>query len=203
LKQRRLRRAWIVGGIVMVGVLLWAILDRGLTPLSNTSRQTFDAIVVLGTPADEDGNPTPQMLERVTEGVHEYQRGVAPRLILSGAAAHNRYTEADVMGKIAQAQGVPASVIFPETEAHDTIENACFSARIMKAHGWKSAEVVSSEPHLPRAAMIFSQLPLEWRMHPVSASLVSGVYSRATTVAEVFKTARYLAWSRWTERCTP
>jgi uncharacterized SAM-binding protein YcdF (DUF218 family) len=197
------QKAWVASAVVVIGVLLWAILDRSLTPRSNTSRQAFDAIVVLGTPSDDDGNPTPELLDRVTEGVHEYERGVAPRLIVSGAAAHNRFVEAEVMARVAQAQGVPASVIFPETEAHDTIQNACYSARIMKKHGWGSVEVVSSAAHLPRAAMIFSQLPLEWRMHAASGTLSSGFYNNAAAVVEVIKTARYLAWSRWTERCTP
>ena len=47
----------------------------------------------------------------------------------------------------------------------DTIQNACYAVRIMKAHGWRSAEVVSSASHLPRAGIIFSELPLEWRTH--------------------------------------
>ena len=62
-----------------------------------------------------------------------------------------RFVEADVMAGAAAAQGIPPSAIFVETKAHDTIQNACYSARIMQAHGWHSAEIVSSAYHLPRA----------------------------------------------------
>jgi uncharacterized SAM-binding protein YcdF (DUF218 family) len=169
--------------------------------MANTSRQSFDAIVVLGTPADSDGNPTPELLDRVTEAVHEYQRGVAPRLIVTGAAAHNRFVEAEVMARIAQAQGVPPSAVLEEPHALDTVQNACYSERILASHGWRSAEVVSSAAHLPRAAMIFSRLPLQWRMHPAPGNLTPSYWNQAAAVVETLKTARYLVWSQWAESC--
>ena len=156
----------ILAALLLVLCLLgWGVVARLLAPASNTSLTRFDAIIVLGTPADSDGNPTPEQLARVTEGVHEYERGVAPRLILTGGAVHNQFVEARVMARTAQAQGIPESAIFVEPEARDTIQNACYAVRIMKAHGWRSAEVVSSASHLPRAGIIFSELPLEWRTH--------------------------------------
>jgi uncharacterized SAM-binding protein YcdF (DUF218 family) len=172
--------------------------------LSNTDRSTFDAILVLGTPADSDGNPTPEMLDRVSEAVREYERGIAPRLILTGGAAHNRFVEAEAMARVAQAQGVPASVILEEPYAQDTIQNACYSASILKAHGWSSAEIVSSPSHLPRAAIMVSNLPFEgfaWRMHAAPENLTPGYLRRGASVLEVLKTARYLVWSRWIESC--
>jgi uncharacterized SAM-binding protein YcdF (DUF218 family) len=198
--------------LLIFGLLGWGVAARLLAPTSNTSLTRFDAIIVLGTPADRDGNPTPEMLARVTEGVHEYERGVAPRLILSGAAAHNRFMEAQVMAATAHAQGIPNSAIFVEPQAMDTIQNACYSERIMKAHGWRSAEVVSSASHLPRAGIIFSELPLEWRTHaapplePESApesTPWSTAYPWAAASVETVKTVRYLIWARWRERCQP
>jgi uncharacterized SAM-binding protein YcdF (DUF218 family) len=192
-----------LGLAAVLALLLSAALARKLARLSNTDRQTFDAIVVLGTPADSDGNPTPQMLDRVTEAVHEYDRGVAPRLIVSGGAAHNRFVEADVMARVAEAQGVPPSAIFAEEKAQDTIQNACYSAHILKEHGWRSVEVVTSPSHVPRAALIFSRLPLQWRVHAAPGNATPGYYSHASQWVEVIKTARYLAWARWTESCAP
>jgi uncharacterized SAM-binding protein YcdF (DUF218 family) len=193
---------------LFAALLIWAIAARTLAPLSNTNRQSFDAIVVLGTPADSDGNPTPELLDRITEGVHEYERGIAPRIIVTGAAAHNRFVEAEVMARVAEAQGVPASVIVQEAHALDTIQNACYSTRILESRGWHSVEVVSSAYHLPRAAIIFAHLAadkpsgrLEWRMHPAPANLTPDYWSLAAKVVETLKTARYLVWSRWTESC--
>ena len=198
------RRVVIVAAVVVIALIVWAAIERHVAPTSNTSLARFDAIIVLGVPADDDGNPTPSELARVTEAVREYDRGVAPRLILTGGAAHNRFVEARVMARAAEAQGIPESAILLEGESNDTIHNACYSARIMKAHGWRSAEVIAAAAHLPRAGMIFSRLPLEWSTHaapPLSPQ--SDLRAEAETVIETLKTARYLVWARQSEYCEP
>lgn len=191
------------GIAVVAGLFAWAALDRHFAPVSNTSLDQFDAIIVLGNPADSDGNPGPTQLARVTEAVREYERGVAPRLIVTGGAVGNRFVEARVMARTAEAQGVPASAVFIEPQARDTVQNACYAAHIMQQHGWASAEIVSSPYHLARAGLIFSRLPIEWRTHPApplepasaaNASFYSGL--------ETLKTVYYLLWSRWRQQCT-
>jgi len=206
-RRGRRRLGWLGRGIAVcvlavLGLVAWAVLARALAPMSNTELSRFDVLIVLGSPADADGNPTPTELERVTEAVDEYERGVAPRMIFTGGAAHNRFVEAQVMARTAEAQGIPAPVVFVELEARDTIENACDSVRMMRSHGWLSAEVISSRSHLPRAGMIFSRLPLEWRVHvaPELGPSRTGATTAATMV-EILKTVRYLAWSRQTEPC--
>lgn len=187
-------------GVVCL-LVLWAVIARRLAPMSNTSRDHFDAILVLGAPADDDGNPTPEQLAHVTEAVREYERGVAPRIVFSGGAARNQFVEADVMARVAAAQGIPPSAIFVETKSKDTIENACYSARLMSNHGWRSAEVVSSGYHLPRASMIFGHTPLEWRMRAASTFQQGDAASGGTPALEILKTIRYLVYANWAERC--
>jgi len=190
--------------LLILGLLGCGVAARLLAPTSNTSLKRFDAIVVLGTPADSDGNPTPKQLDRVTEGVREYERGIAPRLIMTGGAAHNGFVEARVMARTAHAQGIPESAIFIEPQARDTIQNACFTARIMRAHGWRSDEVVSSASHLPRAGYIFNELPLQWRTHAApSLEPEPSVYPWASAYGETLQIVRYLVWERWKEPCVP
>ncbi|HEY4943798.1 MAG TPA: YdcF family protein [Rhizomicrobium sp.] len=138
---------------------------------------------MLGYPARADGMPEPEMRERVLEGVREFKAGVAPHLILTGAAAHNRFVEADVMARLAEANGVPATAILKERGAHNTIENAAYSVHLMQAHHWRSAEVISSPAHLPRAGIIFSTYPIAWRTHAAR-------WPREYTVAD--KLVRYV-----------
>jgi Uncharacterized membrane protein len=141
-------------------------------PTHNTSATHFDTLIVLGYPANADGTPSPEQRERVLEGVREYKAGVAPYLIMSGAAAHNEYVEADVMAQLARSQGVPASAILEDVQAQNTIQNIYYSARIMHDHGMNSAEIISSPSHLPRAALIVNTLNVDqpslyinWRTH--------------------------------------
>lgn len=156
---------------------------------------------MLGTPADADGNPTPKQQARVTEAVREYERGVAPRILFTGGAAHNQFVEADVMAGTAAARGIPPSAIFVETKAMDTIQNACNSARIMQAHGWHSAEIVTGGYQLPRAGMIFANSPLDWRLHAAPPLQPGASVSGTDSAIEILKTMRYLIYASWAERC--
>jgi uncharacterized SAM-binding protein YcdF (DUF218 family) len=90
--------------------VLWAVLARSFAPSGNTAQTRFDAIIILGASIDSDGNPSPTLLSRMTEGVREYERGVAPRILVTGGM-QNGHIQADIMAHIAEAQGVPASAI--------------------------------------------------------------------------------------------
>lgn len=174
---RRLVSIVVLCVLLYVGVV-WVV-DRTL-PLSNTPVRHFDTLIVLGYPAEPDGTPRPEMRERVLEGVREYRAGVAPRIIMTGGAAHNRFVEAHVMAVLAESEGVPASAVIEEGQAKDTIQNAYYSVRIMQAHGWRSAEVVSSPSHLRRASLIFAHFPIAWRMHAAPWPAEYGFWNRAT-----------------------
>ena len=154
----------VVIAVIVVGFAA-ALTIYETVPRGNTDQAQFDAIIVLGYPANEDGSPSPVQRERVLEGVREYRAHVAPRLIMTGGPAHNSYVEAAVMAHFAEAQGVPETAVIQEPRAHDTIQNAFYSIRIMQAQGWKSAEVVSSGSHLARASLIFSHFPIRYRTH--------------------------------------
>lgn len=195
-------RGVLACGLAVLGIVGWALLARAVAPHENTSLDKFDVLIVLGYPADADGNPSPTEQARVTEAVQEYYRGVAPRMILTGAAARNQFVEARVMARTAEAQGIPSSAIVEEMHAMNTIENACDSVQLMRSHGWESAEVVTSASHIPRAAMIFNGLPLKWRMHaaPPLGSEPSWMAVGRTTM-EIVKTIHYLVWSRQAEPC--
>lgn len=156
--------------------ILKAALLLGLTlinyeaiPTGNTNLTHFDTLIVLGTPCLLNGTPSPEQRERVLEGVREFRAGVAAHMIVTGGAAHNSFVEADCMKRLAVQQGVPADAVIEEKQAHDTIQNIWFSKAIMDAHGWDSAEVVSSPSHLPRTALILEHYKganaFAWRTH--------------------------------------
>jgi uncharacterized SAM-binding protein YcdF (DUF218 family) len=149
-------------------------------PTHNTNLTRFDAIIVLGTPANLDGTPSPEQRERTLEGVREFKAGVAPQLILTGGPAHNQFVEAHVMAALAIAQGVPPAAIIEEPQAQNTIQNIFYSERILASHQWTAAEVVSSPSHLPRAALILERFPLVWRTHPAPWPAEYSFWRRAT-----------------------
>ena len=109
------------------------------------------------------------------------------------------------MARTARAEGIPESAILIEGQARDTIQNACYSVLIMKSHGWHSAEVVSTASHLPRAALIFQRLPMEFRVHAAPQFTPSSILTSEALLntVETLKTVRYLIWTRQMEQCQP
>lgn len=199
-------RLILAGSVLVVACIAWAAVARATAPSGNTPADRFDAIIVLGGGVNSDGNPTPSTQARVNEAVHEYERGVAPRLILTGGSpiGDHGFNEASVMAGVAQSEGVPASNIALEAQARNTIQNACFSARVMRHHGWRSAEVITTPAHLPRAEIIFSSTPIQWRGHaapPLEPQ--SAFMANVSGADEILHTVYYLVFSRWALRCSP
>ena len=161
-----MQAGWILK-VVVVGAIVVA--NYRAIPSANTKLKHFDTLIVLGTPCTAEGTSSPEQRERVMEGVREFRAGVAKHMIVTGGAAHNQFYEADCMRRTAIEQGVPPDAVLEERQAQDTIQNIWFSKQIMDAHGWRSAEVVSSPSHLPRTALILEHYKGEdafaWKTH--------------------------------------
>jgi uncharacterized SAM-binding protein YcdF (DUF218 family) len=141
-------------------------------PTHNTEASHFDTLIILGTPADSNGMPSPEQRERVLEGVREYKAGVAPHVIMTGGAVYNSFVEAHTMAQFAASQGIPSSAIVEEPQARNTIQNIFYSSELMHRNHWSSAEIISSPSHLGRTSLILNtfnltqpSLSIDWRIH--------------------------------------
>jgi uncharacterized SAM-binding protein YcdF (DUF218 family) len=166
--------------VALIGLMIGgaALLYRSI-PATNTNLTHFDTIIVLGTPANQDGTPSPEQRERTLEGIREFKAGIAPHLIFTGAAAHNQFVEAHTMATLALAQGVPPDAILEEGQAQNTVQNIFYSQRLMAEQGWTSAEVVSSPSHLPRTALILQHYGMAWHTHPAPWPAEYDLWQRA------------------------
>lgn len=177
-----MRTALRVVLVFVVLCLLYPGIVLGLyffAPDQNANLSKVDTLIVLGCPTEPDGSPSPEQRERVMEGVREFKKGVSSHMIFTGTAAHNRFIEAVAMAKLAEAHGVPLSAVIEEKQAHDTIQNIYYSDKIMEAHGWHAAEVISSPYHLPRTALILSHYPqLKWETHAAHWPPEYGLFKR-------------------------
>ena len=104
-----------------------------------------DAIVVLGCPSNTDGTPSTCQTRRADLAVALSKSGYAAQFIVSGAAVHNQYVEADALAALLIARGIDAGHIWRDLRAQHTDENLYYSDRIMEAHGWSTALVVSED----------------------------------------------------------
>jgi uncharacterized SAM-binding protein YcdF (DUF218 family) len=129
-----------------------------------------DAIVVLGCA------PSPRLERRVERGVRLYREGAAPVLLLCGGGSGSE-PEAEIMRRLASADGVPETALMTEPNSLDTLGNAREAAGMLRSQGWRRVVLVSDRTHLPRAALLF-------RLAGVEVVARSGVGSRSP-VAEV------------------
>jgi hypothetical protein len=96
----------------------------------------------------------PKNVERLERALADLQAGLAPSLIVSGAAVHSPDNEAVLMREWLIDRGVEPARILIDPCARHTTTNLRNAGRIVLAHGAREALVVSSdEPDwLPRPA---------------------------------------------------
>lgn len=117
-------------------------------------RVRYDAVVVLGA-SGRRGEASPALARRVRHGIEIFHEQRARFLILSGGAPRGRPTEAERMHTFVRAAGIADDAVLLEDRSHRTLENATFTAQLMKANGLSAALVVTDPFHMPRALYTF------------------------------------------------
>ena len=149
--------------------------------------------------AQYDGRPSPVFEARLDHAVALYRAGVAPRFVVTGGKrAGDRTTEAAVARDYAIAHGVPASAIFGEDEAHNTLDSLRAVAGELAQRGLRSAVLVSDPTHMYRVLRIATDLGLEAYGSPTRTSPVTSDMDRwlRATAHELGALAVYFATGR-------
>jgi len=110
-----------------------------------------DVGIALGCPSEDDGSPSPCLRCRVAGALRALRKGRVRAVIFSGGAAHNRYVEAEIMAELVRRAGVSEAQILVEGQALTTWQNLRFAQRLMAARGYRTALLISTRDHLPRA----------------------------------------------------
>lgn len=103
-----------------------------------------DAIVVVS--GDDD---------RMKHAIDLYKKGLAPKLILSGAASDGLTSNALAMHLEASAAGIPNEVVLMEEKATNTYENALYTKQIVQNQEMDNIILVSSPYHQRRVYETF------------------------------------------------
>ncbi len=182
-KRQKSGKVMISIGLVFLALFSYeAISDSLLRPLErasppllmgNISRelpldQDVKWIVVLGgAHVSDPGIPvTSQMsfqsLARLTEALRIYRSLSGVKLILSGGAAFDPVSEAEIYFRVARIMDIPARDLVLSDQARDTEEEAC---RVRKIVGRDSLILVTSAHHMSRALALFKKCG----MNPIPA----------------------------------
>lgn len=128
------------------------------------------AIVVLGYGLAPDGRMRPELLDRLQAAWIQAIAAPLSPIITTGGNPQNGLTEGEAMAGWLIAHGIPAFRIHPETDAGSTVQNAQFSAGIIRAAGASSAVLVTSANHIRRstADFLIAGVPIIGAMTPVN-----------------------------------
>lgn len=145
----------------MRGILTWVLLPALVAFISigacldrygqRERAQPAQAIVVLGSKIEADGQPGDSLRARTLHTVALYQQQLASAIIFTGGQGSDEpRPESESAREVAIEEGVPADHIYTETLSTNTRENAHYAADICRAHGWRTVIVVSDPYHLWR-----------------------------------------------------
>jgi uncharacterized SAM-binding protein YcdF (DUF218 family) len=117
-----------------------------------------DAIVVLGA-AQYDGRPSPVFAGRLEQAQLLFDERRAPEVIvLGGGRPGDITTEAATGRDYLIQQGLPSDAIVAEPVGHSTLESLVAAAGYMRAHGMRTAFLVSDPWHNLRVKRMASDL---------------------------------------------
>lgn len=124
------------------------------------------AMVVLGCPVFEGGRLGPAAERRAERAASAFRAWTAdltapmPLVIVSGGRRWRGEVEAAVIGARLTVLGVPARAIVLEICSLSTLENAAYSAEILRARGILRPAIVTCDWHTPRALACFEWMGL-------------------------------------------
>jgi uncharacterized SAM-binding protein YcdF (DUF218 family) len=188
----------LFGGILIVsGVLLLYLLSispvsdfllkplERNTPPAHARHGQADAVVVLGGGVSDlswlelEPQPSAASIERLVAGVRLYKELHIPLVIVGGNGNpfQQEIKEADAMGRIAVALGVPVKDIIVENAPRNTLESARASKNLIKGN---RIILVTSAYHMKRSSAMFrkqgfvvAQAPAGYRSEQRGPSLYS------------------------------
>ncbi|HDR28182.1 YdcF family protein [Rhodovulum sp.] len=113
------------------------------------------AILILGAAMRPDGTPGAALVRRARHGAALWR--AAPGAVVLASGAHG---EAEAIGAICRAEGVPEDRLLLECAAHNTAQNIALSAPILAARGIAQVTLVTDYYHLPRARLLAARAGL-------------------------------------------
>lgn len=148
--------------ILYVGVL-WYLSQSVSLPVHRPHTdfvETDEVIVILGYKLHPDGMPTRILRDRVEKAVETYinliKNNHHPLLVVSGKGkSESMHTEAQAMKELAIWMGVRSGDILVDHKSVNTLQNALFTALLLRDKQINEVLIVTSDYHMLRAQYIF------------------------------------------------
>jgi uncharacterized SAM-binding protein YcdF (DUF218 family) len=174
-------------------------LESAYPPVPIALLPTADAIVLLGGIVGQPLPPSERpdlndRADRMIEAWRIFRSGKASAIVVSGGNtpwSSAAKPEAEIIRDYLVEFGVPESAIILESTSRNTHENAVNTAHLLRGHGWRSALLVTSAFHMPRAVAAFERAgvgvtpaPTDFHAHYPLADTVLDFLPNADALAE-------------------
>jgi len=169
----RMSRGVLAAGIAVLWIAstplfanwLYSELESAYPPVAIELLPPADVAIVLGGAVGRSLPPrlapdASEAVDRVLHGARLFRAGKVEAILVSGGNLPwltASEPEAEMIADLLVELGVPPSAIVVETESRNTRENAVNSAAIVAAENWRSALLVTSAAHMPRALAAFQK----------------------------------------------
>ncbi len=146
------------------------------------SEEKADVAIVLGA-AVYGTKVSPVFRERLNHGVYLHKKGIVDKLILTGGSIEGqKLSDSRVAKNYAVQQGVPDADILIEENSHYTQENLEEAKKLMAAHSYTTALLVSDPLHMKRAMLLAESLDLNCQPSPTPTSMYRSAKPKAQSL---------------------
>jgi uncharacterized SAM-binding protein YcdF (DUF218 family) len=166
--------ARLVYAVAILCVAIWvsfvmAIVEAGRRDQAGPA----DAIIVLGA-AQYEGRPSPVLKARLDHAASLWNRGLAPRMIVTGGRGVGDTTsEAAVGMRYLVQHGIPADSISMDTEGLTTSQSMVAVRHLLGDTSYPSVLIVSDPFHMLRLAILSRRLHMIPLLSPTRTSPIS------------------------------
>jgi uncharacterized SAM-binding protein YcdF (DUF218 family) len=163
--------------VYAAAILLMAIWASFVIAIVDAGRQDqaapADAIIVLGA-AQYEGRPSPVLKARLDHAASLWNRGLAPRMIVTGGRGVGDTTSEAAVGRRYLAQrGIPADSISMDTEGLTTSQSMVAARQLLGTKSYPSVLIVSDPFHMLRLAILARRLHMIPLLSPTRTSPIS------------------------------
>lgn len=191
-----------LGGLVGI-VFVMVVGYFGVTSLqvysaaSDTTDTRTEAIIVLGA-AQYNGTPSPALKGRLDHALELYERGIAPRVVLTGASKEGeKYTEAYAGLTYLREAGIPEEDLLVVTTGTDTYESLAAARRVLRPLGVDRVVLVSDPSHNLRLRGIADELRFDAEVSATEAPVTWSGLFRETAAVGTGRVVGYRRMSSW------
>ncbi len=149
---------------IIINIYMVLVTNNRILKIDNIKNSNYDCIIVLGA-GIRNNKPSPMLEDRLSTALDLYNKGIAPKILVSGDHEYNDYDEVNVMKTYLKENGVPSENIFMDHAGLSTYDSIYRAKKIFKVN---KAIIVTQKYHLYRSLYIAKSINLT--SHGVSAT---------------------------------